>query len=234
MSSKDSEDEVPQGSDRSGDQASSGNSGAWVAIEAKPGMSQPEDVAGNKTIETEEMLATDKTTPENILPWVQTYVNPIKVSVVAGSLYSSLRPLKEFLLPSSFSKPSSSDVVHRIKENGRYFWANYCAATMLVTLISVVTNPTLLLVTAVLTVMWWKAFDIDCSMFGIKSSRRTKTMIMTLLSIFAMIYFASSVIFWSLGSSALFSITHATLHKPPIEEGVKEIEEDLEVAFLEK
>jgi len=229
MSSKDSEDEGLPLSDRSGDQASSGNSGAWVAIEAKPGESLSEDVAGNKSMETEVMGESTR-----LPPWVQNYVNPIKVSVVAGSVYGNLRPLPEFLLPSSFSKPSSSELVERIKGNGTYFWANYCVATAIVTLISVVTNPTLLIVTTLLTVMWWKAFDIDCTMFGMKASRRIKTMVMTLLTIFTIIYFASSVILWSLGSSALISIVHATFHKPPTVEGLQEIEEDLEVAFLEK
>merc|ERR1719233_959922 len=49
-----------------------------------------------------ETEAVDEGTTDQIPPWVKSYVNPIKVSVVAGSLYSSLRPLKEFLLPSSF------------------------------------------------------------------------------------------------------------------------------------
>merc|ERR1719370_1865007 len=97
--------------------------------------------------------------------WLLSYANPMSATLLVGTFYGSLRPIAEFVLPTNFSKPTSAEALQRLKYNGSYFWANYCALCGVIIVISIFTNPTLLLVMGMFAFLWWKVFDDECTLF---------------------------------------------------------------------
>jgi len=235
---------------RSVDQASStGASEAhspWVSLEPKHENAKPLPDTGSKigndamgqmgdTIGTDSAIKqTSVSVFSNLPPWLKTYSNPMKATVVVGTFYGNLRSLSEFLMPSNFSKPTIIEALQRLKANGKYFWANYCVLSALITIISIITKPTLLIAMGILTFMWMKVFDDDFKVCKLTLGRKPKTAVMTVLSVLGLIYFASTVIIWSLGSSAVLAALHASFHLSVVQDYSESLEDDLELGFLEK
>jgi len=245
MTSKEVQKPLQPLSIRSVDQSSSTTGASevhspWVSLDPKPENFKPPPVnLGDKRTrdtdgEMEQSIGEDGHNNLQHLPsWIQPYTNPMKASLVMDTFYGSLRSVSEFLLPKNFSKPSVTEALQRLKYNGKYFWANYCTLFAIITIISVITNPTLLIVIIIFTFMWSKVFDDNFTLVKQKIGRKKKTAFVGALSILGLVYFASGVIFWSLGSSVFLAATHASFHLPLGEDTTEQLDDDLELGFLE-
>merc|ERR1719273_294411 len=100
-----------------------------------------------------------------------------------GVFYSRLRPASDFIMPTRFSKPANtSEAISRLRVNLRHFWANYAVIILLITFISIITSPMLLLVMALFTWMWSKVLDDDFALFKFKLDKKSKVGMMSILS----------------------------------------------------
>merc|ERR550525_557777 len=177
-------------------------------------------------------------TLSNKLPdWLLSYLSPMNAlssTMTLGLFYSRLRPTSEFVMPTQFSKPANaSDAILRLRTNLRHFWANYAVIILIITFISIITSPMLLLVMALFTWMWSKVLDDEFALFKFKLDRRSKIGMMSILSALGMIYFASSTIIWSLGTGGILAGAHAAFPLPPALEDDDPMDgDDLELGFL--
>jgi len=170
-------------------------------------------------------------------PWLGKVfaASPLNTTLTLGLFYTKLRPVTEFVMPTNFSKPKGQEVVHRLRTNLKHFWANYSVIAMVITVISIITSPLLLVVMAIYAFLWSKVLDESFKVHTYTPDKKTKMGVMAVLTVLGFMYFASTTICWSIGSSGFLACVHAAFHLPPAE-GLPTVEDDdenLELGFLD-
>ena len=127
---------------------------------------------------------------------------------------STLRSPRVFLNPSCFSKPmTSADATNRLETNLAYYFTNYTIFIILLTIMSILSDPYIIILGIVLIGAWSIVLKRDTITIGQHQlTGRSKLIALSTVSAVLIFIFAGSVIFSIIGVSAVVICVHAILN----------------------
>jgi hypothetical protein len=139
---------------------------------------------------------------------------------------ATLRPLPLFAGAGQFSKPrTSAEALARLEANLSFFLTNYLAIAAAVVLITVLTQPSLLVVALLLGLLWWGASRQEEIRLPGNAVLAGRNKLVALASITGVVLFvfAGTTLFFCVGLVATIVLLHAIAHNlPPLEDGEDE------------
>ncbi|KIN03966.1 hypothetical protein OIDMADRAFT_116726 [Oidiodendron maius Zn] len=140
-----------------------------------------------------------------------------------ASRFSNLRPISEFLDIKRLSKPANfTEAQSRVNYNLGYFSSNYVVVFAMLSIYSLITNPTLLFVIVLVVGGMWGIGKLEGRDLHIGGLHATSSQLYTGLLIIAVPlgFFASPIYtaLWLVGATGVSVLGHASFMDKPIDE----------------
>jgi hypothetical protein len=114
-----------------------------------------------------------------------------------------------------YVEKTPSLLVERLRHNFTFFYLNYMLLTAVFFCLTLFISPTAIIGMAILAAGWMWVIKMSSSgslnLAGIKIPQKTATILMTVISVFSLIYLLSNVFWYTLFWSGLFACIHAFL-----------------------
>ena len=143
-------------------------------------------------------------------------------SVKQRQLQRRIRPAAAFFDPNRFSRPqSATEATTRVELNLQWFWINYLLIAALILVLTVLSQPSLLVTLLVLAAVWLVALTRDVitipyTPYSLVGATKLRTMyVLTAVTLFV---FAGTTILVLVAVCGLVVVAHATLHATPTQE----------------
>ena len=161
----------------------------------------------------------DGSSPSFALPFdVRAFIESVK----QGQLHRRIRPASSFFDLKRFSRPqSTTEATTRVELNLQWFWVNYLLIAALILVLTVLSQPSLLLTLLVLAGLWLVVLTRDVipipySPYSLTGA--TKLRVMYGLTAVILLIFAGTTILTIVGVCGLVVLAHASLHGTPTQE----------------
>jgi hypothetical protein len=137
--------------------------------------------------------------------------------------FANLRPISEFLDIKRLSKPDTfGEVQSRVNYNLSHFSSNYAVVFVMLSIYSLLTNPTLIFLIVLVVGGMWGIGKLDGRDLDIGVVKATTSQLYTVLLIIAVpLFFLASpftTILWLIGASGVTILGHASFMDKPIDE----------------
>jgi len=144
-------------------------------------------------------------------------VNGLLHKIQSRKWVATMRPVPVFAGANTFSKPrTSQEAMQRLEGNLQYFTTNYVALCLIVTVITVLMQPSLIIVGVVIAAMWYFASRQDeVRVSTVVLAGRNKLIALSSVTALLVFIFAGSSIFLVIGICATLVLLHAVLHTLP-------------------
>ena len=143
-------------------------------------------------------------------------------SVKQRQLHRRIRPASAFFDPQRFSRPqSSTEATTRVELNLQWFFVNYLLIAALILVLTLLSQPSLIVALLVLAALWLFAFTRDVIAIPYTPyslSGRSKLVSMYAVTAVLLLVFAGTTILTVVGVCGLVVLGHATLHATPTQE----------------
>eukprot|EP00884_Botryococcus_braunii_P006284 jgi/Botrbrau1/15657/Bobra.4_1s0041.1 len=155
-----------------------------------------------------------------VTPQNQILVIAGRLRDVAASTFRERKPWAELVDRTAFARPTDlAEAMTRIRKNFAYFRVNYLTIAVIVTVVSMVLNPSSLIVLGVLVLGWIYLFIIRQAPLvigGRTFSEREKMVGASIISLIVMFFLTSvgTILFTALGISVAAICAHGAFHVP--------------------